>query len=148
MQDPSRKPRRSEGKNNRSLFRRTIFLMVVLGVGMFLPLAAQLYKLQIVEHDQWKERAANQQTKSVSVPANRGTIYDREGRSMAMSATVYKLILSPMGVYDAVDRDNYKKEDGSHDDAAYEKALYDLRALIADWVSSLANTSTSTRVAI
>ncbi len=135
MQDPSRKPRRSEGKNNRSLFRRTIFLMVVLGVGMFLPLAAQLYKLQIVEHDQWKERAANQQTKSVSVPANRGTIYDREGRSMAMSATVYKLILSPMGVYDAVDRDNYKKEDGSHDDAAYEKALYDLRALIADWVS-------------
>ena len=135
MQDPNRKPRRSEGKNNRSLFRRTIFLMAVLGVGMFLPLIAQLYKLQIVEHDQWKERAANQQTKSVSVPANRGTIYDREGRAMAMSATVYKLILSPMGVYDAVDRDDYKKEDGSHDDAAYEKALYDLRKLIVDWVS-------------
>ena len=40
-----------------------------------------------------------------------------------------------MGVYDAVDRDNYKNEDDSYDDAAYEKALYDLRKLIADWVS-------------
>lgn len=135
MQDPSRKPRRADGRNNRSLFRRTIFLMAVLGVGMFLPLIAQLYKLQIVEHLEWEERAANQQTKSVSVPANRGTIYDREGRAMAMSATVYKLILSPRGVYDAVDRDQYKREDGSHDDAAYEKALYDLRKLIVDWVS-------------
>ncbi|RAZ89654.1 penicillin-binding protein 2, partial [Klebsiella oxytoca] len=77
---------------------RTIFLLVVLGIGIFFPLVAQLYKLQIVEHEEWERRAANQQTKSVSVPANRGTIYDREGRAMAMSATVYKLILSPMGV--------------------------------------------------
>ena len=92
MQDPNRKPRRADGRNNRSLFRRTIFLLVVLGIGIFFPLVAQLYKLQIVEHEEWERRAANQQTKSVSVPANRGTIYDREGRAMAMSATVYKLI--------------------------------------------------------
>ena len=136
MQDPSRKPRRSEGKHHRSLVRRTIFLMVVLGVGMFLPLAAQLYKLQIVEHEEWERRAANQQTKSVSVPANRGTIYDREGRAMAMSATVYKLILSPMGVYGAVEKKQYEK-DGKLDETAYEKALYDLRKTIVDGVVDL-----------
>lgn len=137
MQDPNRKPRRSDGKNNRSLFRRTIFLMAALGVGVFLPLIVQLYKLQIVEHEDWKERAANQQTKSVSVAANRGTIYDKEGRAMAMSATVYKLILSPMGVYGAVDKDDYKDEDGKEDIAAYEQALYDLRKTIVDGVVDL-----------
>ena len=136
MQDPNRKPRRSDGKNNRSLFRRTICLMVVLGIGIFLPLIAQLYKLQIVEHLDWEERAANQQTKSVSVAANRGTIYDREGRAMAMSATVYKLILSPMGVYDSVDKEKYEDKDGKLDESAYEKALYDRRKLIVDWLVS------------
>jgi len=135
MQDPDRKPRRSDGKNNRSLFRRTIFLMAALGVGIFMPLIAQLYKLQIAEHMAWKERAANQQTKSVSVAANRGTIYDREGRAMAMSATVYKLILSPKGIYDSIDKEKYKDEEDKLDEAAYEKALYDQRKLIVDWVS-------------
>ena len=109
MQDPNRKPRGgNHGKSNRSLLRRTIFLMVVLGVAAFLPLVAQLYKLQIVQHDYWNERAANQQRKNVSVSANRGTIFDREGRTMAMSATVYKLILSPMGVYGSVKEEDYK----------------------------------------
>ena len=136
MQDPNRKPRRADGRNNRSLFRRTIFLLVVLGIGIFFPLVAQLYKLQIVEHEEWERRAANQQTKSVSVPANRGTIYDREGRAMAMSATVYKLILSPMGVYGAVEKKQYEK-DGKLDETAYEKALYDLRKTIVDGIVDL-----------
>lgn len=136
MSNNDRKPRRSDGKNNRSLFRRTIFLMVVLGIGMFIPLIAQLYKLQIVEHHQWEERAANQQTKSVSVAANRGAIYDREGRPLAMSATVYKLILSPMGVLSSVDKEKYK-EDGKLNETAYEKALYDLRKTIVDGIVDL-----------
>ena len=137
MQDPNRKPRRGDhGKSNRSLFRRTIFLMVTLGIGMFLPLIAQLYKLQIVEQEDWEKRAANQQTKTVSVAANRGTIYDREGRAMAMSATVYKLILSPMGVYGSISKDDYTK-DGKLDETAYEKALYDLRKTIVDGIVGL-----------
>ncbi len=136
MQDPNRKPRRSDGRNNRSLFRRTIFLMVVLGIGIFLPLVAQLYKLQIVEQEEWERRAENQQTRSVSVAANRGTIYDREGRAMAMSATVYKLVLSPMGVYGSVDKEKYKT-DGKLDETAYEKALYDLRKTIVDGIVDL-----------
>lgn len=137
MQQPNRKPRRSDGRNNRSLFRRTIFLMVVLGIGMFLPLIAQLYKLQVLEHQEWEERAANQQTRSVSVAANRGTIYDQEGRPLAMSATVYKLILSPMGVLSAVDKDRYKDEKGDLDQTAYDRALYDLRKTIVDGIVEL-----------
>ena len=129
MQDHDRTPRKGDhGRSNRSLFRRTIFLMVVLGIGMFLPLIAQLYKLQIVEHAYWQERAANQQTNDVPVTANRGAIYDREGRVLAMSATVYKLILSPNGIYDSVKADDYKSEED------YKQALYDLRKQIVDFL--------------
>ena len=129
MQDHDRAPRKGDhGRSNRSLFRRTIILMVTLGVGMFLPLVAQLYKLQIVEHDYWQERAANQQTNDVPVTANRGAIYDREGRALALSATVYRLILSPMGIFDSVKQDAYKTE------AEYKQALYDKRKLIVDFL--------------
>ena len=48
MQEPKRPPRRSgQGRSNRSLFRRTIVLMLALGIGLFIPLVGQLYKLQI-----------------------------------------------------------------------------------------------------
>ena len=129
MQEHDRTPRKGDhGRSNRSLFRRTIFLMVVLGVGMFLPLIAQLYKLQIVEHDYWQERAANQQTNDVPVTASRGTIYDREGRALALSATVYRLILSPKGIFDLIKEENYKSE------AEYKQALYDKRKQIVDFL--------------
>ena len=130
MQDRERTPRKGDhGRSNRSLFRRTIILMAALGVGMFLPLIAQLYKLQIAEHDYWQERAANQQTNDVPVTASRGAIYDREGRALALSATVYRLILSPMGVFDSVKEEKYKTE------AEYKQALYDLRKQIVDFLA-------------
>ena len=129
MQDRDRTPRKGDhGRSNRSLFRRTIFLMAVLGVGMFLPLIAQLYKLQIVEHTYWEERAANQQTNDVSVTANRGAIYDREGRALAISATVYRLILSPMGIFNSIKEENYENE------TDYKQALYDRRKQIVDFL--------------
>ena len=69
MDRPEPKRRKSAEKKNRSLFRRTVFLMVCLGVLCFLPLAAQLWTLQIVEHDRWLRIAANNQTKKMEVSA-------------------------------------------------------------------------------
>ena len=130
MQVQKQKPHRGDhGRSNRSLFRRTIFLMVTLGVVLFIPLIVQLYKLQITEHSYWDERAANQQRNDVAVSASRGTIYDREGRTMAMSATVYKLILSPRGVYGSVKEEDYKTE------SEYRQALRDKREMIVDWLA-------------
>ena len=96
-QSQERFPRRSREQNNRSLFRRTIFLMIALGFAAFVPLIFRLYQLQIAEHTQWEERAAGQQTKNVSVTAMRGAIYDREGRTLAMSASVNKADPVPHG---------------------------------------------------
>ena len=86
MQKQDPKSRHSAGKNNRSLFRRTIFLMVCMGVVFFIPMVAQLWKLQISQHDYWQERAANQQLRDVAVDSGRGTIYDAQGERLAMSA--------------------------------------------------------------
>lgn len=84
-----------DGRANRSLLWRVIFLMCVCGAAMFIPLGVQLYKLQIREHDYYKELGVRNQTRDVAVSAGRGTIYDSEGNIMAISATVYNLVLSP-----------------------------------------------------
>ena len=89
---------RTPGQGNRSLFRRTVFLLGIIGIAAFIPLVVQLVRLQLVQHDYWEERAANQQTQDVAVNAGRGTIYDSQGRTLARSGTVYQLILSPRDV--------------------------------------------------
>lgn len=132
MRTSKQKPGRTPGQGNRSLFRRTIFLLGAVGVLAFTPLVVQLVRLQLFQHDYWEERAANQQTRDVAVNAGRGTIYDAQGRTLARSGTVYQLILSPRDVLASVNKDNYKKEDGSTDEAAYQKDLEEKRELIVD----------------
>lgn len=136
MANQEKKPRRSAGKSNRSLFRRTVFMMVCLGVLCFIPLVWKLWQIQITEHDYWEERAANQQQKDVAVNSNRGTIYDGAGNTLAMSATVYQLILSPRDVLASVDKEDYE-EDGVLDQEAYDRALYEKRKLIVDGLVEL-----------
>ena len=123
---------RTPGQGNRSLFRRTVFLLGIIGIAAFIPLVVQLVRLQLVQHDYWEERAANQQTRDVAVNAGRGTIYDSQGRTLARSGTVYQLILSPRDVLVSIKEDNYKDEEGNPDRAAYEKAVQEQRELIVD----------------
>ena len=123
---------RTPGQGNRSLFRRTVFLLGIIGIAAFIPLVVQLVRLQLVQHDYWEERAANQQTQDVAVNAGRGTIYDSQGRTLARSGTVYQLILSPRDVLASIKEDNYKDEEGNPDRAAYEKAVQEQRELIVD----------------
>jgi len=132
MARPDPKPRRSAEKKNRNLFRRTVFLMVCLGVLLFIPLVMQLWKLQITEHDRWKQVAANQQTRDVAVNAGRGTIYDAQGETLAMSATVHELILAPYVINESINEEKYKDDDGVLDQEAYDAALYAKRKLIVD----------------
>ena len=136
MANQEKKPRRSARKSNRSLFRRTVFVMVCLGVLCFIPLVWKLWQIQIVEHDYWEERAATQQQKNVVVNSGRGTIYDGAGNTLAMSATVYKLILSPRDILASVDEEDFK-ENGTLDQEAYDQALYEKRKLIVDGLVEL-----------
>ncbi len=102
MEEKSKRTRQVDRRANRSLLRRTIVLMAVFGAALFIPLGVQLWRLQIKQHEAWTERAANIQTRDVSVGASRGSIYDSAGNTLAMSATVYNLILSPKDLIESV----------------------------------------------
>lgn len=80
---------------NKTVLRRTIFLMAVFGVVVFALLFWRLFDIQIVNQDFYESKAIDQQTMDNPVAANRGTITDSNGNVLAMSATVYDVILSP-----------------------------------------------------
>ena len=81
---------------NRIIQNRTMILMAVLGVLVFLILVIKLFSLQILRHDELESKALDQQTRSTEVAATRGTIYDRNGNIMAISATAETVFLSPL----------------------------------------------------
>lgn len=92
---------------NRIIQNRTMILMAVLGVLVFLILVIKLFSLQILRHDELESKALDQQTRSTEVAATRGTIYDRNGNIMAISATAETVFLSPLEMDRALsDKDN------------------------------------------
>ena len=94
---PKRKPD-SARRANRIIQQRTLLLLALLGIGTFLLLFAQLYKLQIKQHDELKTLAVRQQTLRTTVEASRGTIYDKNGDILALSSTAENVCVSPLDV--------------------------------------------------
>ena len=96
--------RKSENSRraNRTIQLRTFILMLVLGVAMFLPLFGKLYQLQIKRHEELQKLAVSQQTRSTVVSASRGTIYDRNGNILAISASAETVFLSPKEISDTL----------------------------------------------
>ena len=94
---PKRKPD-SARRANRIIQQRTLLLLALLGIGTFLLLFAQLYKLQIEQHDELKTLAVRQQTLRTTVEASRGTIYDKNGDILALSSTAENVCVSPLDV--------------------------------------------------
>lgn len=94
---PFRSPN-GDRRANRTIFRRTMFLMLLFGMVIFIPLFLKLWKIQITDHEFYKQKAVEQQTGDKAVAAKRGTIYDSQGAILAMSATVHDIILSPRDV--------------------------------------------------
>ena len=90
--------RRSGRDGNRTILKRTLLLMGIFGVLTFLILIGRLWYLQVIRHDALQERAIAQQTSEQPVTAQRGTIYDNQGNVLAISSTVYDVILSPKAV--------------------------------------------------
>lgn len=92
-QSPALKPGPS-----RQMLRRTLFLMAVFGIGAFLLLLARLYKLQIVDHEKYERMAIEQQLRSVPSSVTRGAVYDTNMNTLAVSASVDNVYLSPQEI--------------------------------------------------
>ena len=106
MSDPKRKDENIR-RANRVIQTRSFVLMLIMGVAMFVLLFFQLFDLQIIRHEELQSKAVNQQTRRTVVTASRGTIYDRTGNIMAISASAETIILSPLEIDRAVnDKDS------------------------------------------
>ena len=75
--------------------RRILGVTAALGVLAFLPVAAQLYRLMVVEYDYYAELALRNQSRTTVVTADRGNIYDRNMNILASSVTVENVYLDP-----------------------------------------------------
>src|SRR5918998_1615564 len=57
-------------------------------------LGARLYYLQVVRGGYYAERAENQRLRRLPIPAPRGAIFDRNGRLLVDSRSIYNVVLS------------------------------------------------------
>ena len=77
------------------MWRRSMFVLILLSVVGFIMLILRLVKLQIVQGSELQKMASEQQLADTKVNAQRGTIYDRNMKPLAQSATVWTVVLEP-----------------------------------------------------
>lgn len=116
MAKPRQRKSDAARQANLVIRRRTTGVMVLL-IGMFLVLLWRLYDLQINRHEEMQNRAVNQQTRSAVISASRGTIYDRNGNTLAVSATAETINISPKEIDEYV-----KSQEKSIEEAAAKAA--------------------------
>ena len=85
------------GVHNAIRRRILIFVSLIVLVG-FGSVICSLFNLQIIDYEEYKVRAANQQLKDVVIPANRGIIYDANMKVLAQSATVWTVAVDPSNI--------------------------------------------------
>lgn len=135
--EPRKNPSERSRQSKRLVFRRSMVLMGVFGLGLFIPLLIQLWNIAIVHHDEYQTKAIEQQLMDVTVSANRGEILDANGDVLAMSATVYNLILAPKDLVDSVSQSKFKDEDGNLDKKAYNAEIQRKRDVVVDGLCEL-----------
>ncbi|MDD3346624.1 penicillin-binding transpeptidase domain-containing protein [Oscillibacter sp.] len=106
------KPRRKSDaarRANQVIRSRTVAVMILLGVCTFGMLFWKLYDLQIRQHEKLQEQAVAQQTRSTVITASRGTLYDRNGTPLAISATAETVFISPQEIGEFVESQKTKQ---------------------------------------
>ncbi len=73
-----------------------------------------LFDLQILKYDYYRQQVLDQLTYETEVNPERGTIYDKNGNTLATNATVYLVFISPQDIIDAM----AEAEAGDDPDAA------------------------------
>ena len=79
---------------------KRIVIMMSAIVLVFVLLTGKLFHIQIVKGEEYQAKAISQQTRDITISAKRGTIYDRNYKALAISATAYKIVLAPSIITD------------------------------------------------
>ncbi len=107
--------------------RRILGTAAVLGVLAFVPVAIQLYDLMVTNYDYYSNLALRNQTRTTSVTADRGIIYDRNMNILACSKSVENVYLDP-----------HELKQSKADMASISQKLGELLDLDPEWIRTQA----------
>jgi penicillin-binding protein 2 len=74
--------------------RMRLTVIQVLAVVLLVVLGVRLYYLQVVNGEYYAERAENQRIRLLPIPAPRGAIFDRNGKLLVDSRSIYNVVLT------------------------------------------------------
>src|SRR5665648_608896 len=77
--------------------KRIIFSMFLFFLIMVI-LIIRLGKIQLIDGDKYKKEAFSQWSRDITINAGRGTIYDRKGKKLAVSAKSDTVVCFPSDV--------------------------------------------------
>jgi penicillin-binding protein 2 len=69
-------------------------IVYYLALVIFIILAGRLWYLQVMNRQVFADRAEQNRTRALPIPARRGTIFDRKGRILVTSQSSYNIIIS------------------------------------------------------
>lgn len=85
----------SDASGNKRRGSASLFLVSTLLTVGFLLVSARLVVLQAFQHAEWSKRAEREHEKNVSIEAERGAIYDRNGTVLAMNVEIPSVYAVP-----------------------------------------------------
>jgi len=104
-----------------SMRKKLFYVVFVLVLTMTGYICVRLFDTAVVNAEYYRAKANDQQLHPFDIHANRGTIYDRNGKILAQSKTVWTIILSPSTINE--NRETYQEQRKSAAMQAYNKNL-------------------------
>ncbi|MBQ5757926.1 MAG: hypothetical protein IIV93_05355, partial [Clostridia bacterium] len=80
--------------SGRKIKQKLVILLIIMGI-IFLALVFRLFQVQILQGDEFAERASRQQTRNDTLQAQRGKIVDSSDLVLAQSGTSYRVLINP-----------------------------------------------------
>ena len=82
------------GSNKIIISRSRVWLVVLLVVGFGIAIG-RLFYFSCIIGEELQQKAYSQQLNDTTISAKRGSIYDTTGKTLAQSATVWQVVLTP-----------------------------------------------------
>ncbi len=99
-------------KTTSKVWRRTTIVLAVLLLLGFGSVLVSLVRLQLVDGETLKSAAVSNQLNDTTITAQRGTIYDVNGKVLAQSATVWRVVLAPAQLKSYAEKNQETVKDG------------------------------------
>lgn len=110
-------------KSTKSMWYRMICIILVITVGFFGAASINLFRYMIIDSEKYKALAAQQQLQDIVLSAKRGDVYDRNGETLATSATAWTVYITPQDIKTDEERETIAKGLSKILDVEYDKIL-------------------------